>query len=293
MVVDWSAAAAPTTGRDSIWIAARRPDAPAELRNPATRSEAGRWLHERLVSWSGRRVLVGVDASFGYPTGFAVAAGLAEMRDAPWAATWAFLADAITDDARNRNNRFEVAAALNARVGPGPGPFWGCPPARATPHLRSTKAPGFPHRGLEEYRIVERAERARGNRVFSGWQLLGAGSVGSQTLTAVPVLERLRRHPDLAPRTRVWPYEPLDPTAPDAVVFAEVWPGSIPLVADRHPVRDAAQVLGLVDHLAALDRSGGLAGLLAPGAWPAAAAEEEGWILGAPDPTAGPEAVAT
>ena len=44
---------------------------------------------------------------------------------------WDLLAQLVDDRDDNANNRFEVAAELNRRVGPGPGPFWGCPPAAA------------------------------------------------------------------------------------------------------------------------------------------------------------------
>ncbi|MGE0000259.1 MAG: hypothetical protein AB7U39_25360, partial [Ilumatobacteraceae bacterium] len=52
-----------------------------------------------------------------------------------------------------------------------------------------------------------------------------------------------------------------------------------------HPVRDAAQVIGLCRHLRELDSRGELGALFAPdldAASALAVLDEEGWILGAP-----------
>ncbi len=311
VVVDWSAANTPRLGRDSIWCAAIGPavgsdggladEGRLELVNLRTRAAAEAWLIDRLQTWTGRRVLVGFDFSFGYPAGFATVLGLESAGRAPWEATWAHLAGRIVDDDRNRNNRFEVADGANRAVGPSSGPFWGCPSAAASRHLTSTKpTDGFAAAGVDEYRCTERVMRAAGHRVFSGWQLLGVGTVGSQTLTGIPVLERLRHASELSDRVRVWPFEFTDERAPgpglnlgcelaDPIVFAEVWPGSIPLDASVHPVRDAAQVLGLSRHLAARDRADELAPwfvLDLSSAVRSAVFDEEGWILGCPTPTA-------
>ena len=311
VVVDWSAAATPKLGRDSIWCAAiegpapgRRPSAEADLVNLPTRAAASAWLGDQLARWRGRRVLAGFDFSFGYPAPTAATLGL--DGPAPWEAMWEHLGIHLLDDERNRNNRFAVAAEMNRRAGPGPGPLWGCPPAAATSSLTSTKpADGFEAAGVPEYRLTERAMRAAGHRVFSGWQLLGAGSVGSQTLTGVPVLQRLRRRTDLDGRVRVWPFEfgpGVDDAAPaalavssalgadDRIVFAEVWPGSIPFDPALHPVRDAAQVIGLARHLAALDAADCLLRDLSLDLAPEAVSTvfgEEGWILGGPVPRGG------
>jgi precorrin-8X/cobalt-precorrin-8 methylmutase len=207
---------------------------------------------------------------------------------------WDHLAAHIVDDERNRNNRFEVAAALNARISAGHGPFWGSPVRRVGESLSSKKAPGFAHPcavgDLAEFRIAERRFLDNGMRVAATWQLLGAGSVGSQSLTGIPVLHHLRRHPSLAARSAIWPFETgfvPDPThgGTDAIVHAEIWPGAIPLDPTLHAVRDAAQVIGLCRHLAALDRDGELGTLFAPELTDTerdVALAEEGWILAAP-----------
>ncbi len=312
VIVDWSASSVPTVGRDSIWICARPAGAdaaPVHLSNPPTRARAARVLRELLLAATGR-VLVGCDVSYGYPAGTARAAGLDGPR--PWRAMWDHLARAIHDAPDNTNNRFAVAAALNARISSGAGPFWGTTSAvHAGPSLSPRKAPGFPHPTshgqLAERRLTERLLAGRVRFLSSTWQLAGAGSVGSQALTAIPVLGALRDHPGLRQRSVVWPFETGftdDPTSgrADAIVHAEVWPSLVPLDTRRHPVRDAAQVLGLADHLASLDAAGRLAPLFALGAEPGraplaavrgggtdvtAVLDEEGWILGVLPPTAG------
>ena len=294
VIVDWSGSSTPRAGKDSIWSCASdvRTGERAVV-NHLTRRAARDHLERLLISAGRRRVLIGFDFSYAYPAGTAAAAGL--VGATPWQAMWDHLAAHIVDDERNRNNRFEVAAAFNARISPGHGPFWGVPPRRVAESLSAKKAPGFAHRcadgELQEFRLCERRFLDAGLRVASTWQLLGAGSVGSQSLTGIPVLHRLRHHPALAARSRLWPLETgfvPDPTSgrpDDAVVHAEIWPGSIPLDSTLHSVRDAAQVIGLAEHLAALDRGTELPALFAPELSAdehATALAEEGWILAAP-----------
>ena len=70
VMVDWSAASVPRTGRDSIWICWHAPDG-EKLVNPATRQNAKLILAEWLATAvsSGQRVLMGFDFPFGYPAG--------------------------------------------------------------------------------------------------------------------------------------------------------------------------------------------------------------------------------
>jgi precorrin-8X/cobalt-precorrin-8 methylmutase len=296
VVVDWSANNGPKVGADSIWTCVLdTADGAATTVNHPTRHAARDHLIDVALAAVGRRVLVGWDFPFGVPAGTAEAAQL--PGDPPWRAVWQHLDEHLVDGPDNRSNRFEVAAAINARIGPGPGPFWGVPPQRATTPLSSCKAPGYPHlssRGtLAEHRVAEIAMRERsGKRPFPVWQLLGAGSVGSQALTGIPVVSALRRADGLTDRSVVWPFEtgltlparhPLSGRT-DLVIHAEIWPSSIDVDRTVHPVKDAAQVHCLAHHLAALDRSGELAREFAPPLAPQHAADvvrEEGWILGA------------
>jgi len=126
LIVDWSAANQPKTGRDSIWVCHRGPDG-ERCENPATRHAAAILLSEIIagIAARGERAVVGFDFPFGYPEGFASRLGLTGP---PWRAVWGELAQLIEDDDRNRSNRFAVGALLNRRVSNGAFPFWGCPP---------------------------------------------------------------------------------------------------------------------------------------------------------------------
>ena len=287
IVVDWSAAAAPRLGADSIWsYELAVGDACGELINHATRNVAREHLTARLRQRAGQRVLVGFDFAFAYPAGFAAAAGLGIDTADAWRAIWQYVADHITDDERNRSNRWAVAADLNERLGTHH--FWGSPPARAGTHLATTKPKEF---ALAEFRRSELHLRVlTGRRPFSAWQLLGAGAVGSQTLMGIPTLLHLRIADGLATRTRVWPFETgftIDPWAgrpDDGIVLAEVWPSAIDTAtidgAD-HPIKDARQMITLAQAFVAAAADGRLQQAFdgPTDAADRAAAAEEGWVL--------------
>ena len=263
--------------------------APA-LHNPPTRHDADHLVSSVLAAHADQRILLGIDVGLGYPCGFAAAAGIGTS--SAWSAVWQHLADLIDDRPDNTNNRFEVAGALNARTAEGPGPFWGTTSTRhVSATLTRTKAPGFPTTStplLAEFRHTEAVLRGLGRRPFSMWQLAGAGSVGSQSLTAIPLLHRLRQR--AASRVRVWPFDTGlvdDPTRGDraTVVVAEVWPSAVEVDPALHPVRDAAQVTALATHLAGLDAIGRLGALFAPQVPDHIVddvLDEEGWVLGVP-----------
>jgi precorrin-8X/cobalt-precorrin-8 methylmutase len=250
--------------------------------------------------------LLGADLSLGYPAGTAAALGLA---GGPHASMWALLAERIEDDERNRNNRFEVAAWMNEQISGGAAPFWGCPPSRSAPTLTPTKPPpaatseplhcrstGSSRRsrgrgldldhGLSEWRHVEAQLRESGHRPASSWQLLGAGSVGSQSLTGVPVLERLRRL--LPERFEVWPFTTgldVPEVRTGSVVVCEVWPSLWPIEIGHGRIRDEVQVESTARRLADLDSRGELAAAFCPAVATeirACIESEEGWVLGVP-----------
>ena len=282
VVVDWSAAGSSKTGKDSIWIAsldadgaqgALDADREVRLTNPATRRRA----EQELVAMSDRpvRTLVAVDASLGYPAGSAAWFGLGD--DAPWRAMWRHLASTVVDDEANHNNRFEVAADLNRRGGD-VGPFWGRPVGSPLDGLDGRKPARFP---VPEYRCVEERLRTAGRRPASCWQLLGAGSVGGQSLTLIPILERLLA----SARVEVWPFT-TGITAPSVsagtIVVAETWPTAFDLDVPVGRIRDAAQVDFVVRRLRDADATGELAAWFAPELDPARRAlveSEEGWVL--------------
>jgi precorrin-8X/cobalt-precorrin-8 methylmutase len=277
-IVDWSANARPKRGADSIWFGAwSHDDGAAEPVNLPTRHAAVEFLAEYCAGPG--RTLVGFDFPMGYPAGLAAALGLPGT---PWRATWDHLSTHLHDESNNRNDRWDVAADLNRRLGAQW--FWGVPPRRASTWLSSTKSTLT---APPEFRLAEARLRELGKRPFSARHLLGVGSVGSQALTGIPAVDRLRRHPSLAHRARVWPFETGLVPHPagdigDAIVLAEVWPSVIDFDHIDHPVKDARQVTALATHLAALDRIGALPVMFAPAAalsHRAAVEGEEGWVL--------------
>jgi hypothetical protein len=275
-IVDWSASKAPSPARpstDAIWIGV------AEVAGGAvatyyhrTRADAAARLHALAgaACATGGRLLVGADFPFGWPAGLAAA-----LTGVPRAlALWDWLAERIVDGPDNRNNRFAVAAAINAAL-PGTGPFWGRP---AVPDL-----PDLPARGSRR-RDMPFAERRRVEalvpRAQPAWKLYTTGAAGGQALVGIPVLNRLRH--GLAPGVAVWPFEPAGDAA---VVLAEVYPSLLAdavrqACAGRAAIRDEVQVRILAAALARMVRDGTLAAAMAPDAPPEVLAEE-GWILGA------------
>jgi precorrin-8X/cobalt-precorrin-8 methylmutase len=134
--------------------------------------------------------------------------------------------------------------------------------------------------GLAEYRQVERLLHNRGQLPQSVWKLMGAGSVGSQALTGIPVVSRLRQLDLLAPVSQVWPFEVLVPELSEgsaAIVHAEIWPSLIHAPLRPGQVKDEAQVIALAEEFRRGDRNGSLATLFLAGA---RGSVEEGWILG-------------
>src|SRR5205807_1653588 len=102
VIVDWSAASQPKTGRDSIWLCAVDRDGGELLvENPDTRHRAKTLLSEMVsdATARGERVLLGFDFPFGYPAGFAARLGL--TRTPAWRAVWDEIAACLTDAENN------------------------------------------------------------------------------------------------------------------------------------------------------------------------------------------------
>jgi precorrin-8X/cobalt-precorrin-8 methylmutase len=284
-MVDWSAASVPRTGRDSIWICWLGPDG-ERLENPSTRSDARKLLGRRLAAAiaARQRVLLGFDFPFGYPAGFAARLGLSGP---PWRAVWNEIARLIEDEEDNRNNRFAVAALLNERVSGSPFPFWGRPARLKSTFLGAKHHKRHDSDELREKRLIDTWMVG----AQPCWKLLGAGSVGGQALTGIPVVRQLRDDPRWADHARIWPFETgLRPPDDLAVVFAEVYPSfwkKIP-PAEGRP-KDAAQVRFVAQFFAERDRTGDLADLFLGD--PGLSAEqrrlvetEEAWTLGVMKP---------
>lgn len=244
LAVDWSAANRPTTGKDSCWLGLATRNgkgATVTVSNPPTRRQAvlevRRCIEEALASR--KRILVGFDASLGYPLGTLELLGVGGPHG--WWELWDLIADLSSDSPLNENNRFEVAEALNRRAGEKL--FWAKPNRN---HYR-----GVPFnleergavKGVGELRTCEEVDGATGMQ--SGWKLNGAGSVGGQALTLIPYLRDLCN--DYHGEISVWPFEGWgDPGSP--VVLAEMWfshrghAASLDALVASGMVRDEAQV---------------------------------------------------
>ncbi len=288
VIVDWSAAAKPTTGADSIWIGVMKRNVrfqmSYEARNPATRAEAASVLSETLddLARKGERTLVGFDFPLGFPRGTAQALKLGAPA---WKGAMDFIATEIKDKPDNANNRFQVGAKINRLMTGEAFPFWGAP-ARDAQTTLSVKRPREHAEGdVPEFRFAE--QQVKGASPI--WKLYYQGSVGGQTLTGLPILRRLAAA--RGERVRVWPFEtgwrPLRDVDLEGVeaVFAEIYPSLIKGAARAGEIKDEAQVRLVAEHVNALDEKGKLAPLFGPaGEDPRreAVESEEGWILGAP-----------
>jgi precorrin-8X/cobalt-precorrin-8 methylmutase len=289
VMVDWSAAGKPARGKDSIWIChgrrIGRAMSPLAVENVPTRQRARERLARLFAAEraAGRTLLAGFDFAFGYPDGLAARLGLA---DPPWRALWDLLAAEIIDAADNANNRFAVAARLNERISGGASPFWGCPAGHARPCLQPRHHRRHDALGLPERRIAD----AWLNGPQPVWKLAYTGSVGSQSLTGIPVLRALRDAPAFVDAVRVWPFETglraltRDDTE-GRIVLAEIYPSLLDVRPRRGEVKDRAQVRAVVRHFAALDNDGALGPLFAgdptlDAAQRRAIEREESWILG-------------
>ena len=224
IMVDWSGGARRRGGRaDTIWVAHGPTIEDAPLTDsPHSRTEAVRLIHALLVREieSKRRVLVCFDFAYGYPVDFAAALQAAtgkSDRDLPWLMVWQYLSEHIKDDEgtaqgakpNNRSNRFEVANQINELLSADPkttGPFWCTPKVGAHRHIPQNQPSQTFQTGqdyvVEGLRIADK--RARSGSPF---RLFGTASVGSQSLTGIARLQRLRNGPKLAGVSAVWPFE--------------------------------------------------------------------------------------
>ena len=143
---------------------------------------------------------------------------------------WRVFSALIEDDERNANNRFAVGAELNRWLGFDEGPFWGCPRQHAGPNLS-------PFRPATHILAERRLCEVPVPKSQPGWKLAYVGSVGSQGLMGIPVLERLRQRLGVT----VWPFEPVPAEGP-AQVFTELYLSLWPVPAMGGPCKDADQV---------------------------------------------------
>ena len=289
VIVDWSAAAKPSTGADSVWIGVAKRDLRFRLTfesfNPPTRAEAEKKLADILDDFKkrGERALVGFDFPLGFPRGFAKALNL--TGEHPWRAVWDQLDKMVKDKADNTNNRFGVGSEINRRMTGGPFPFWGCPPKDALTTLQPKRTRAHGPDDLPEFRHADLAAKG----AASIWKLYYNGSVGGQAILGIPAARRLKLARSEA--VKIWPFETGFKTLTEAdladveVVVAEVYPSLYKAQPQPGEVKDQAQVRVTAEHFARLDETGKLGAAFTIGKTAAAdvildAETEEGWILG-------------
>jgi precorrin-8X/cobalt-precorrin-8 methylmutase len=307
VMVDWSGGDRRRAGRqDCIWIAhgPSTVGAPATV-SPASRTEAEHLIRAQLkniIADKNGRLLLCADFGYGYPRGFAsLLSNSVSPEVPPWRIVWQYLKRHVQDDLgtkpgkqpTNRSNRFDVANAINAAVSNpvAPGPFWcvfkpgsyDCVPQKRPPPLVCAGET------INPLRITDR--RAKSDTPF---RLFGTGSVGSQVLTGIPRLERIRFDPEFAARSVVWPFEigwaPANgPWLHDdvRVVHAEIYPSVRPPLSDS--IKDRGQVRAMWQWARDLDAKDLLLREFAipPGIRRGSKEDtvirnEEGWILGCP-----------
>lgn len=294
IMVDWSAAAKPSLGANSIWIGILAKDARLKLQyrgvNIDTRLKARAFIEDMVAKLTkrGDKVLIGFDFSLGFPAGTAAALGLDTSAQAPWQATYAHLASKLKDKPDNSNARYAIAAGLNYAISKSAFPFWGAPARDVVSTLSATR-PEYDGGSLPEYRICENyLKEKKIGQPKSVWQLAYTGSVGSQTLTGIPHVHALRQ---AWPTSRIWPFE-LGTEALSAealegidVVMAEIYPALVKAKPEKGEVADEAQVREIARHYADLDEKGRLAAAFSTAKSLSPEqnrhiTEEEGWILG-------------
>lgn len=298
VAVDWSARSAPSPAReskDAIWYAWADHEGNEKIRYLRTRSALRDMLQMDLLDWknSGKRILMGFDFAFGYPSGFAKAC-FPKAQQMPWSITWEWLNDHLRDDSKNKNNRWEVAEKLNQQCGPkSAGPFWGTPNNREDTDFLTGKRAGFGYpyhcgHGISLERLRKTDQQVIG--VQEAWKLYGIGSVGSQTLTGIPILQSLRTHPELRDSVSVWPFETaFAEVKQKQIVLAEVFPSGVALLPEQvvqgvAEIPDRRQVRSVVHRMADLDQTGDLwdrfqAPKHLSEAEKQICIQEEGWIL--------------
>jgi precorrin-8X/cobalt-precorrin-8 methylmutase len=308
IMVDWSGSDRRRAGKqDCIWIAHGPAAAAAPITvSPPSRTEAEEIIRAELqaiVAAQKGRVLFCADFGYGYPAGFAsLFAKSFPAELPPWRIVWQYLRKHVQDDLgtkpgqqpTNRSNRFEVASAINAAVSSSalPGPFWclfkagsyACVPQKR-PQQPFVCAIG----SVASLRITDK--RTKSDTPF---RLFGTGSVGSQVITGIPRLERLRFGPEFTRCSAVWPFETgwAPPTGiwfdPEVrILHAEIYPSVRAPLADT--IKDRGQVRAMWHWARNLDAKDLLIRELAipPGITSGSQEDtvirrEEGWILGCP-----------
>jgi hypothetical protein len=271
IILDWTAAAKPGTGADSVLIGVLKRDVrfrlAFELFTLPTRAEAETKLIAILedLKKRGERAFVGFDFPLGFPRGLAAAL---HLTGEPWHAVWEQIDKMVKDKADNTNNRFGVGAEINRRTTGGPFPFWGCPPRDTLTTLQPKRPHDHGPGDLPEFRQADIAVKGA-----SIWKLYYAGAIGPQAILGIPLLRRLKKARGDA--MKAWPFETGWAEVKEAdldgveLVAAEVSLALQPVQPAPGESKEQAPVRGIAERLARLDEAGKLGAALA----------EEGWIL--------------
>ncbi len=305
-MVDWSGSDRRRAKRqDCIWIAHGPATATAPMTaSPPSRTEAEHLIRAQLQSIIAARkgrVLLCADFGYGYPAGFAsLLAKSISGAVPPWRMVWQYLSKHVRDDLEttpgrqptNRSNRFEVASAVNAAVSSpaSPGPFWCLFKAGGYPCVPQKRPPQpfvCATGTIAPLRITDR--RAKSDTPF---RLFGTGSVGSQVITGIPRLKRIRFDPEFARCSAVWPFETgwapatgswLDPQV--RILHAEIYPSVRAPLPDT--IKDCGQVRAMWHWACELDAKNLLIdefvipqGITSGSEEDYMIRSEEGWILG-------------
>ncbi len=244
IMVDWSAANRPTTGANSIWVA-ELIGGKKNIENFSTREETYDYLIDIISKTKEKqRLLIGLDFAFGYPADAYDKFNCENknVKNKNWKYLWTLISAQITDNHRNKNNRFEVAGKLNTHF-KGGNPFWGHNVAHNFNNLVNNPPP-------ENYGIVLPREKRCIDTLTNGksvWNIYNPGSVGSQTLMGIPTLQKLKERGDCC----VWPFQDLDETKH---VIAEIYPSIWDIQGD-HDINDANQAYTVAKNIAYLDKN--------------------------------------
>ncbi len=277
IMIDWSANNSPKSGKDSIWLASSF----TKPMNYRTRQTCAYALESMLIDAlkNNKRILCCFDFCFGLPKG-----SVAIMREAAkdtskqahWEWLWQYLSENIKDDDRNKSNRFQVASEMNRLLSGKKAPFWGYPynaKEKKPNYLESTKDKKITGEIFAEFRSTESAG------MKSIWQLLGAGSVGSQSLLGMAYLQMFRNSEKFKNHIRVYPFENCDEAS---IIFAETYyDPNIFLLDEAITPKDKAQVISAVEYCQEAQTSGKLKTLLSPIDNPDIT-QDEGWVFTEP-----------
>ena len=231
-------------------------------------------------------ILVGIDFAFAHPfcDENAYYPGLAGAPETP-AALWQCIADICKND-----GHFYGGAMFAA---PGFGDYYLSPRNHGAPHYRSRR------------RVAELAAKASARAPSPTFKAIGADNVATGSMAGMRMIHALKA--ELGDALAVWPFQPVSPARPSAMVLVEIFPSYYFHAAGLNPARNAAADPGFmtaalnawssdgvgadyaprgsdVDEADAMISASALRHIATtPGCWQAPqAAAMEGWILGVP-----------